>query len=252
GFTWTQVSLGDQHSAAIGSDGNLYTWGYNFNGQLGDGTTSSRSTPTLIQKPAGASDGFAWTQVSLGNSHSSAFGSDGQLYTWGWNQYGQLGDGTQVDKRTPTQVGKPQGAPDGFTWTQASLGRWYSAAIGSDDSLYTWGSNGDGQLGDGTTTSSQNRPVKVGRPQGAPDGFTWTQASLGFNHSAAIGSDGSLYTWGSNSSGQLGREPAEAWPASRPGPVGFPGKPQATSICFDQTRQQGVCSAAGKNLTPNP
>ncbi|MCX8686567.1 InlB B-repeat-containing protein [Bifidobacterium sp. B4142] len=251
GFAWKQASLGDQHSAAIGSDGNLYTWGYNFNGQLGDGTTTSRSTPVQIGKPQGAPDGFTWTQVSLGNSHSSAFGSDGQLYTWGWNQYGQLGDGTQVDKRTPTQVGKPQGAPDGFTWKQASLGRWYSAAIGSDDSLYTWGSNGDGQLGDGTTTS-QNRPVLVGRPAGAPDGFTWTQASLGFNHSAALGSDGSLYTWGSNSSGQLGREPAEAWPASRPGPVGFPGKPQATSICFDQTRQQGVCSAAGKNLTPNP
>ncbi|MGL4940408.1 MAG: InlB B-repeat-containing protein, partial [Bifidobacterium asteroides] len=157
GFTWTQVSLGDQHSAAIGSDGNLYTWGYNFNGQLGDGTTSSQSTPTLIQKPAGAPDGFAWTQVSLGFNHSAALGSDGNLYTWGSNYYGQLGDGTQIDKRTPTQVSKPQGAPDGFTWKQASLGRWYSAAIGSDDSLYTWGSNGDGQLGDGTTTS-QNRP----------------------------------------------------------------------------------------------
>nr|WP_295909615.1 RCC1 domain-containing protein [uncultured Bifidobacterium sp.] len=80
----------------------------------------------------------------------------------------------------------------------------------------------------------------------------FSQASLGYMHSAAIGSDGQLYTWGYNYYGQLGREPSNAWPASRPGPVGFPGKPQATSICFDQTRQQGACLAAGKNLTPNP
>ncbi|WP_396020013.1 InlB B-repeat-containing protein [Bifidobacterium asteroides] len=86
----------------------------------------------------------------------------------------------------------------------------------------------------------------------AQRGIKFSQASLGYMHSAAIGSDGSLYTWGSNYYGQLGREPSNAWPASRPGPVGFPGKPQATSICFDQTRQQGTCLAAGKNLTPNP
>ncbi|MGL4941065.1 MAG: InlB B-repeat-containing protein, partial [Bifidobacterium asteroides] len=251
GFTWKQVSLGYQHSAAIGSDGNLYTWGRNDYGQLGDNAGTTRYTPTLVGKPQGAPDGFTWKQTSLGSGHSAAIGSDGNLYTWGGNTYGQLGDGTTFNQNTPTQVGKPQGAADGFFWKQTSLGNAYSVAIGSDGSLYTWGGNTYGQLGDGTQVD-KHTPTQVGKPQGAADGFTWKQTSLGENHSAALGSDGSLYTWGYNGEGQLGREPSNAWPASRPGPVGFPGKPQATSICFDQTRQQGACLAAGKNLTPNP
>ncbi|MCX8673659.1 RCC1 domain-containing protein, partial [Bifidobacterium sp. B4079] len=251
GFTWKQTSLGYQHSAAIGSDGNLYTWGRNDYGQLGDNAGTTRYTPTLVGKPQGAPDGFTWKQTSLGSGHSAAIGSDGNLYTWGGNTYGQLGDGTTFNQNTPTLVGKPQGAAYGFFWKQTSLGNAYSVAIGSDGSLYTWGGNTYGQLGDGTT-ADQHTPTQVGKPQGAADGFTWKQTSLGENHSAALGSDGSLYTWGYNGEGQLGREPSEAWPASRPGPVGFPGKPQATSICFDQTRQQGACLAAGKNLTPNP
>ncbi|MCX8672706.1 InlB B-repeat-containing protein [Bifidobacterium sp. B4079] len=251
GIRFSQTSLGSSHSAGIGSDGNLYTWGRNNSGQLGRETIASRYTPTLVGKPAGAPDGFTWKQVNLGSSHSAAIGSDGNLYTWGSNTYGQLGDGTTNSRSTPVLVGKPQGAPDGFTWKQTSLGDQHSAAIGSDGNLYTWGYNNYGQLGDGTQVD-KHTPTQVGKPQGAPDGFTWKQTSLGNAYSAAIGSDGSLYTWGSNNSSLLGREPSNAWPDSRPGPVGFPGKPQATSICFDQTRQQGACLAAGKNLTPNP
>ena len=250
GFTWKQISLGGWHSAAIDSDGNLYTWGVNWYGELGDGTTTNRNMPVQIDKPQGAPDGFTWTQASLGERHSAAIGSDGSLYTWGYNGYGQLGDNTTNNRNRPIQIAKPEGAPGGFTWTQASLGDGHSAAFGSDGNLYTWGWNKYGELGDGTT-ADQSTPTQVGKPQGAADGFTWKQTSLGWYHSAAIGSDGQLYTWGYNQYGELGREPAEAWPASRPGPVGFPGKPQATSICFDQTRQQGACLAAGKNLTPN-
>uniref|UniRef100_A0ABS3IRW6 InlB B-repeat-containing protein n=1 Tax=Bifidobacterium asteroides TaxID=1684 RepID=A0ABS3IRW6_9BIFI len=255
GFTWKQISMGSDHSAAIGSDDNLYTWGWEDAGRLGRSTSiTPYDRPGLVDKPTGATDAFAWKQISMGG-HSAAIGSNGNLYTWGYNAYGQLGDGTTTDQARPVKIGKPQGAPNGFTWKQVSLGRWYSAALGSDGSLYTWGDNAYGQLGDGTKVD-KHTPTPVQKPQGAPDGFTWQKASLGYGssdgHSAAIGSDGNLYSWGSNGNGQLGREPAEAWPASRPGPVGFPGKPQATSICFDQTRQQGVCSAAGKNLTPNP
>ncbi|MCX8687974.1 InlB B-repeat-containing protein [Bifidobacterium sp. B4142] len=255
GFTWKQISMGSDHSAAIGSDDNLYTWGWEDAGRLGRSTSiTPYDRPGLVDKPTGATDTFAWKQISMGG-HSAAIGSNGNLYTWGYNAYGQLGDGTTTDQARPVKIGKPQGAPNGFTWKQVSLGRWYSAALGSDGSLYTWGDNAYGQLGDGTKVD-KHTPTPVQKPQGAPDGFTWQKASLGYSssdgHSAAIGSDGNLYSWGSNGNGQLGREPAEAWPASRPGPVGFPGKPQATRICFDQTRQQGVCSAAGKNLTPNP
>ena len=251
GFTWKQVSLGGFHSAAIGSDGNLYTWGYNKYGQLGNGTTTNQNRPAQIDKPQGAPEGFTWKLASLGEHHSAAIGSDGNLYTWGNNQYGQLGNGTTTNQNTPILVNKPQGAPEGFTWTQASLGDGDSAAFGSDGNLYVWGWNKYGELGDDTTTDRYT-PTLVGKPQGAPDGFTWTQASLGWYHSAAIGSDGQLYTWGSNSNGQLGRDPSNAWPSSRPGSVGFPGKPQTTSVCFGQNQEQGTCLAAGKDLKPSP
>ena len=251
GFTWKQVSIGWSHSAAFGSDGNLYTWGENDRGQLGNGTTTNQNTPTKVSKPQNTPAGFTWKQFTLGDLNTAAFGSDGNLYIWGNNQYGQLGNGTTTNQNTPILVNKPQGAPEGFTWTQASLGDGDSAAFGSDGNLYVWGWNKYGELGDDTTTDRYT-PTLVGKPQGAPDGFTWTQASLGWYHSAAIGSDGQLYTWGSNSNGQLGRDPSNAWPSSRPGPVGFPGKPQTTSVCFGQNQEQGTCLAAGKDLKPSP
>ncbi|MCX8673611.1 InlB B-repeat-containing protein, partial [Bifidobacterium sp. B4001] len=226
GFTWKQTSLGDQHSAAFGSDGNLYTWGDNEHGQLGDGTTTSRNRPTLVAKPQGAPDGFTWKQIILGDQHSAAFGSDGQLYTWGYNEYGQLGDGTTTNRNTPTRIAKPQGAPDGFTWKQIILGGFHSAAIGSDGQLYTWGRNSNGQLGDSTTTN-RNRPIRVSKPQGAPDGFAWKQVSLGWQHSAALGSDGNLYAWGDNQYGQLG----DGTNIDRHGPV-MVSKPQGTPERF--------------------
>ena len=251
GFAWKQVILGGWHSAAIGSDGNLYTWGRNDDGQLGNGTTTNQNRPTLVNKPQGTPEGFTWKLASLGEHHSAAIGSDGNLYTWGVNSNGQLGNGTTTNQNRPAQIDKPQGTPEGFAWTQASLGDGDSAAFGSDGNLYVWGWNKYGELGDDTTTDRYT-PTLVGKPQGAPDGFTWTQASLGWYHSAAIGSDGQLYTWGSNSNGQLGRDPSNAWPSSRPGPVGFPGKPQTTSVCFGQNQEQGTCLAAGKDLKPSP
>ncbi|MCP8614534.1 InlB B-repeat-containing protein, partial [Bifidobacterium asteroides] len=91
---FSQISIGYFHSAAIGSDGNLYTWGNNSDGQLGDGTNTNRNTPAPIGKPAGAPAGFTWQQIGQGCRHSAALGSDGNLYTWGDNSYGELGDGT--------------------------------------------------------------------------------------------------------------------------------------------------------------
>lgn len=91
-----EVSLGEWHSAAITTDGSLYTWGYNPYCQLRDGTTEDRYTPTKIMDDV--------VSVSLGYDHSAAITSDGSLYTWGKNQYGQLGDGTKVGKLVPTKI----------------------------------------------------------------------------------------------------------------------------------------------------
>ena len=173
------VSLGGDHSAAIAEDGNLYTWGYNYYGQLGNGTTTYSLTPIEIMDNV--------KSVSLGDDHSAAITEDGSLYTWGYNHDGELGNGTKTDSQTPIKI------MDNVK--SVSLGDYHSAAITEDGSLYTWGWNYRGELGNGTKTDSLT-PIKI------MDNVK--SVSLGDDHSAAITEDGSLYTWGYNRDGELG------------------------------------------------
>ncbi|WP_332468267.1 RCC1 domain-containing protein [Bifidobacterium choladohabitans] len=218
GIRFSQISGSENEdggfSLAVGSDGNAYAWGYNNNSQLGDGTTSTRqTTPVMVGKPAGAPANFTYVQVSAGYDHSLALGSDGNAYAWGYNDYGQLGDGTSTDKNTPVRVKTPDrkaypDLPADFTYLQVSAGNWYSLALGSDGNVYAWGYNGYGRLGDGTSTD-KNAPVRVKTPDrkaypDLPADFTYLQVSAGASHSLAVGSDGNVYAWGYNGYGRLG------------------------------------------------
>ena len=173
------VSLGDNHSAAITKDGSLYMWGYNRNGQLGDGTTIDSYMPQKIMENV--------VMVSLGSSHSAAITKDGSLYMWGYNGWGELGDGTTSEKHVPKKIME--------NVVTVSLGGSHSAAITKDGSLYTWGYNCWGELGNGSANYST-------KPQKIMDNVV--TVSLGRSHSAAVTKDGSLYTWGYNCYGQLG------------------------------------------------
>ena len=201
GFRLASVDTGGSSSLGIGSDGNLYTWGDNTNGQLGDGTTSQHTTPVKIPRPDGTDNGFFWVQATAGRNHSAAVGSDGNLYAWGDNTCGQLGDGTNTQRTTPVKVILPDGK--GFTWIRVAAGDGYTLAIGSDDNLYIWGSL-PGGLGDTNGTTASTRPVMVALPQGVPTTFRFEKIAAGDRHATAIGSDENLYTWGSNTHGQLG------------------------------------------------
>lgn len=174
-----KLSMGWRGGAAVTEDGSLYTWGYNWDGQLGDGTTTERHTPTKIMNDV--------TMVSRGEEHAGAITKNGSLYMWGDNRKGQLGDGTCNERRTPTKI------MDNVV--MVSLGDYHSAAITKDGSLYTWGYNNYGQLGDGTIIN-HNTPTKI------MDNIAGV--SLGDEYSAAITRDGSLYTWGRNLDGKLG------------------------------------------------
>ncbi|MFJ3395262.1 RCC1 domain-containing protein [Leifsonia aquatica] len=191
GVTFTQIAAGYYHSMAVGSDGKTYAWGNNNFGQLGDGTTTDRAVPVVVQAPAGVT----FTQIAAGAYHSLAVGSDGNTYAWGYNGLGELGNGTTTDSEVPVMVQ----APAGVTFTQIAAGFYHSLAVGSDGNTYAWGYNRTGQLGNGTTTNSEV-PVMVQ----APAGVTFTQIAVGFYHSMAVGSDGNTYAWGNNTSGQLG------------------------------------------------
>jgi C1A family cysteine protease len=130
--------------------------------------------------------------IAAGYRHTLAIKSDGSLWAWGSNDFGQLGDGTNTDRNAPVQVGTAK------DWAAVSAGETHTVALKADGSLWAWGSNDHGgQLGDGTDTN-RNIPVRVGN---AAD---WAAVSAGWGHTVALKTDGSLWAWGLNSSGQLG------------------------------------------------
>lgn len=179
------VSSGSNHSAAIRSDGTLWAWGSNGHGQVGDGTNSSRFAPVKIPLET-------VSQVSMGLYHSAAVTSDGSLWTWGTNSSGQLGNGTTDSSATPVKI---EGMNDVLT---VAMGDYHSAAVKTDGSLWMWGRSLGGALGNGDKYGTKDvlSPIEVMQGVAA--------VSLGYNVSAAVKFDGTLWTWGSNAYGQLG------------------------------------------------
>ena len=231
-------------SLAIGSDGNAYAWGNNTYGQLGDGTRTSQTTPVMVKKPEGAPTDFTYVQVSAGWLHSLALGSDGYVYTWGWNNYGQLGNNSHSSSYAPVRVRDPASPTDtskGLKAVQVSGGTYHSLAVGADGNTYAWGYNSSGQLGDGTTTS-RTTPVMVKEPDpktstDVPADLAYVQVSAGYEHSLAVGNDGYAYAWGDNTRGQLGNNSNGYYAdSSVPVRVRDPANPTDTSIGLKATQ----------------
>jgi alpha-tubulin suppressor-like RCC1 family protein len=200
GKTITALAAGGLHNLVLTDDGQLYAWGDNSIGQLGDGTTTSRPTPVAITM-TGPLSGKTITAVSAGNSHTVALTSEGTLYAWGWNGFGQLGNGTTTDQSTPVAV-TMSGTLAGKTITALSTGYAHTVVLTSEGRLYAWGWNNQGQLGDGTTTRRLT-PVEV-TMSGVLAGKTVTAISTGDGHTVVLTSEGRLYAWGRNNNGQLG------------------------------------------------
>jgi hypothetical protein len=192
GVTATAISAAQGAGYAIGSDGKLYAWGDNDFGKLGNGSTATNSlSPVVVSLPTGVTP----TAVAGGYESSYAIGSDGHVYAWGDNFYGELGNGSTTNSNIPVVVS----LPTGVTPKAVAGGGGTGYAIGSDSMLYAWGLNSGGQLGNASTTNSST-PVVVELPSGvAPKAVT---GGGGFAH--AIGSDGNLYGWGVGTNGQLG------------------------------------------------
>lgn len=189
---WQYVAIGYNHNIAVKSDGTLWSWGDGTFGQLGAGPAVSLS---LIPIQVGTDN--HWQTVSAGFNHSVAIKTDGALWTWGYNGYGQLGNGAtgfDESKNTPIQIGTDT------NWLSVSAGRFHTLALKNDHTLWTWGYNSMGQLGDGTngTGADKNVPVQIGS---ATD---WQYISAGDQFSTAIKTNGTLWTWGYNFYGQLG------------------------------------------------
>jgi alpha-tubulin suppressor-like RCC1 family protein len=241
GGTWKTVSAGEFGTLAIKSDHTLWAWGYNGRfSQLGASfpddyyldpirpanttgswnTVSAGSSHTLAIKSDGtlyawgdntygqignqSPAALSWSQIVLGNAHAVALRSDGALYAWGANTNGQLGDSTTVSRSSPVRIGS------GF-WTFVAAGASHSAAIDTTGSLYLWGLNTGGRIGDGTVVS-RSAPVQVS------GGGVWTRVACGLTHTTAIKSGGLLFSWGANTSGVLGLGTSTAAASSRSTP----------------------------------
>ena len=149
GVTPTGGAAGGDHSLAIGSNGLLYAWGLGTDGQLGNGTTTTSSTPVKVSLPPGVVP----VAVAAGDDHSLALGSNGTLYAWGYNGYGQLGNGTKTNEDTPVTVSFPSGVKA----TAIAAGENLSLALGSDGNVYAWGDGNVGALGQGNQNESTPR-----------------------------------------------------------------------------------------------
>ena len=190
------VNPGEWRTCAILDDDSLVCWGFNNKGQLGDGTTTNRHAPTLVNLGAGRSaKAIRFGGTSHANSHTCAILDDDSLVCWGSNNTGQLGDGTTTDRHDPTAV--DLGASR--TAQVLHVGKSHNCAILDDNSLKCWGANGNGQLGDGSTTG-RHSPVAVD----LGDSRTAQAVSLGISHTCAILDNGELKCWGANAKGQLG------------------------------------------------
>ena len=201
GFSYIQISAGSEHSLAIGTDRKVYAWGSNANGRLGLGDGSSESkVPKPLAVPSGMSESPVYIRISAGSSHSVALDQDGRAWAWGSNSNGQVrpvGD----DEPIPVQVALPRGASDSFAYQQVAAGDNHSLAIGTDQMVYGWGDDTHGQLGDGR---SPEQPAKARDPKDKSQGLKAGSISAGDNHSLAIGTDGTAYGFGRNSTGQNG------------------------------------------------
>lgn len=194
--TWKQTFTGNAWTVLLKTDGKIYGLGFNGGGQLGDGTRIARSTPTSLFTTS------TWKKLpgpSHPSEHTCAIRDDGTLWCWGRNDYNQLGDFDWRDKSSPVSV-----FGGGTNWASVACGRFNTAAIKTDGTLWVWGNNGYGALGInnanvGYPPYNQSTPVQV-----HGGGTNWKQVSIGYYYSAAIKTDGTLWTWGTNKNRGLG------------------------------------------------
>lgn len=191
-FQAAAIGGGDSYSLVIQKDTvghppQVQRWmlgcGYNGFGQLGNGRTDNSKTPAYAA--------FGVDAIAVGSGHAAGHAA-GQLWTWGLNSHGQVGDGTTGDRSTPFQVWI-----SGTGWRQVAAGGQHTVAIAANGTLWAWGWNAGGQLGDGTTTD-RLVPVQIGTDT------DWIAVAAGFDHTLAIKANGTLWSWGKNTNGQLG------------------------------------------------
>jgi len=196
------ISAGNDHSVALRNDGTVWTWGNNANGELGANSTAASSlTPVQVVRADGTALSGV-TGIAAGGYHTLAVTSDGSVYAWGKNDWGQLGNNSTVTSGVAVQVLAPGGGSVLSGAAGVGAGLVHSLVLKRDGGVMAWGFGGYGQLGTGNQ-ASPILPVTVVASPGVP--LTGMAAVVGGGmHSVSLGTDGGVRTWGRNGEGELG------------------------------------------------
>lgn len=248
---WEYVSV-SSHVLALDSAGQIWSWGFNGSGQVGNGNAQTVWTPFLVQV-AGVD---YWKQIVAGGMHTLAIDNNDRLWTWGFNNEGQLGIGHNSPRNVPQLV---ETGPT--SWSAVGAGQFHSLAIDASGDLFSWGYGANGRLGLSSNDDYNTPQLITAGPS------NWTQLASRGSHSLGLGADGSLWSWGVNNSGQLGNGTtiasstpsaiAFALPASNLPPVNPPVTTYVTVTFFDPLgccpipeRQVAAGTAIGTLTTP--
>ena len=243
GGPWVAPAVGSVHSCALASDGGVWCWGGNANGQLGSGDRTSRPEPRQVALPAKAVD------VRTAFEFTCAVLADASAWCWGYNWEGQLGLGDVHpgdDHLEPIQLGNTR------DWTFVATGQGHGCGIRSPGRLYCWGRNTESQLGQGTTEPPQMRaPVQVGADA------DWVAVGCSQSTTCARKRNGSLWCWGAQPSGALATGDGAARPDARPGAdlqrlVGGRPSERFTPAAFAPAARSGARAATPKARSARP
>jgi len=204
--TWAGIGSGHFHTCASRTNGSLWCWGDGANGELGHGIRQGNRTP--VQSGSALDWAQGKTDIGAGFRFSCARKTDGGLYCWGDNAYGQLGLGDALDRGVATRVAGTS------TWRSLSVGGLHACGIQADGSLWCWGSNRWGQLGVPPGDANVNMPERCEgeyepgacsrSPLRVGAASDWTKVTTGTGHTCALNAAGTVFCWGRNDAGQLG------------------------------------------------
>ena len=198
------ISGGYDHSLALKSDGTVWAWGFNADGELGNNSTTQSNVPVQVNDLTGAFYLSSISAIAAGYHHSLAAKSDGTVRAWGYNSNGELGNNSTSNSSLPVQVEDSTGTSYLRGVIAVAAGDLFSLALKSDGTVWAWGYNGEGELGNTNVPLGSRLPVQVEDPSGTSYLTGITAISASGTHGLALKSDGTAWSWGGNGSGQLG------------------------------------------------
>jgi alpha-tubulin suppressor-like RCC1 family protein len=230
------VSAGGTHTCAIKTNGTLFCWGSNISGELGNNSTLMESH-VPVQESTMATD---WANVSVRFDQTCAINTKGEIYCWGGNEYGQLGNNSTEGLGAHSQV-PVQESTKATDWANVSAGDSHTCAIKTNGTLFCWGSNSVGELGNTLNSYNNNNPIPTQESTAASD---WSRLSVGVFHTCAIKTNGTLFCWGVADNGRLGNNSTHSLQYESPG------LPYMTGFSYSRMpMQEGTAASDWANVS---